>query len=254
MKDNKNILNQKIQKIKVRKLKKDFQAGYILAFSLIIVAITLGVTLSITRVISKELYFSRLIDYSKESYFAADAGLECAQYLDSTFRNSASGETIILNSTSSFSIDGKTEFENNLTNNIFTKSLDNSIGDSTGISPDNTKDIIESDIFCASDGSYNQMFSTFANNEKAVLDNLNAGTPLSSYNVSGDINHATTTFGLVLKDDADNPTSCILINYAKTRSASGLTSNWAITYTGYSSCNILDRNRVSRTIQRFSNN
>ena len=249
--------------INSQKKKNSLESGYILAFALIILGITLSITLGVTRIISKELFFSNLVNSSKEAYSAAAAGLECAEYLETTFKNATSGVSIIVNSTSSVIGKGKIIFENNLVNNIFVKSIDNPVSEITGIDgSSNDANIIAAKIFCASDGTFNQIFNTdinnngvkYADNSQDVLDNLNKDQDSkSSYNLIGDAANAITTFGLILKnknnDNNDEIVACALVKYEKFDN--GRKQN--ITSTGYSSCSSSDKTKVSRTLNRYIN-
>jgi len=250
--------------------KKNYlESGYILAFALIILGVTLSITTGVVRIISKELFFSNLVNSSKEAYAAAAAGLECAEYLDTTFRYSTTPDTsntntnvfsIIVNSTSSeIGVGGgKNIFENNLLNNIFVKSLDNNIGEITGIDGSyGDVDIITSQIFCASDGTFNQIFNTdtdnngnnYAETPEEVLGNLSQDQEsTSSYNLIGDSLNATTTFGLVLKNEDNEITTCALVKYEKFNNGKSQT----ITSTGYSSCSSKDKTKASRTLDRYT--
>lgn len=225
------------------------QGGYILAFTLIIMSILLIVSLSVSRIIAKEMYFSKLIELSKSTYFAADSGIECAKYLDSVFKDITFGNSIILNSTST--ADGNFDFINNANQYVFFSSstviLSTNITSPSGIycnSDDNTYN----QIF----GAYNQIFGAYASTPDAVENNLN--NELSSFNIVGDSTHATTTFGLILKDIDPNTgnikTRCALVVFYKERFsvATDTTVSFGIISTGYSNCDNQSRSRVSRTI------
>lgn len=228
-------------KIFLQKNKKR-DGGYILAFTLVIVSILLLVSLSVSRIIAKEMFFSKLVDMSKGAYFAADSGIECARYIDSNFRDLNTGDSLILNSTSTG--DGNYDFTTNATQNIFSAS--STVITSTGITS-------PAGIYCNSDDkTYNQIFATYAATPQAVETNLNKN--VSSFNVIGDGTSATTTFGLILKDTdpntGDQNIRCALIIFSKTQSSVATSSavSFGIISTGYSSCDSANRSRVSRTI------
>lgn len=214
------------------------QGGYILAFTLIIMSILLIVSLSVSRIIAKEMYFSKLIELSKSTYFAADSGIECAKYLDSVFKDITFGNSIILNSTST--ADGNFDFINNANQYVFFSS-------STVILSTNITS--PSGIYCNGD---NNIFGAYASTPDAVENNLN--NELSSFNIVGDSTHATTTFGLILKDIDPNTgnikTRCALVVFYKERFsvATDTTVSFGIISTGYSNCDNQSRSRVSRTI------
>ncbi len=223
------------------------ESGYILAFSLILIGVLLVVSLSISRIITKEIFFSQLIDNNRSAYFAADSGIECAYYLDNVLRDNSVGESLILNSKKTFNIND--DFVQNAANNVFfaTSSVISIASDLNNVS-------------CANDdNTYNKIFVQgvaadsrnfgIVDNKQAVIQNLN--NEVSSYSIVGDNNHATTTFGLILKGTSLN--RCVLIEFAKKKSdTSDTTESFSIISTGYSSCNSDNKSRVVRTIYRYS--
>ena len=241
--------------------KKD--PGYILAFTLIIMAILLIISLSVARIIIREVSYSRFIENGKSAYFAADSGLECAEYLDSNFKDDSVGASLIINSSLSTGPNsGKNDFENNMLENIFF-STSTVYTSHTNISNTDSISNIEKKIFCSSDGSYNQIFNVDVNNggtnyassisevEQNLIDLK------SSYNIVGDNSNATTTFGLIIKQlDADNNevNRCALVVFAKTRfsDATNTTTYFSVSSTGYSTCNGNQNSKVSRTLYRYS--
>lgn len=242
MKDN----NKNMSTINFSKTNKKRDSGFILAFTLIIVSILLLVSLSVSRIIVKEMFFSKLVELSKTTYFTADSGIECARYLDSNFKDLTIGNSLILNS--SPSSDGLSDFNTNASQNVFFAS--STVVSSTGLSS-------PSQIYCNSDDhTYNQIFGTYATTPQAVVTNLN--NQISSFNVVGNANNATTTFGLILKDIDPNTgeknTRCVLVIFAKEKSnfATSTAASFAIISTGYSSCDASNRTRVSRTISESS--
>jgi hypothetical protein len=230
-----------MSKIKIFITNKKRDGGYILAFTLVIISILLLVSLSVSRIIAKEMFFSRLVELSKETYFVAGSGIECAKYLDSNFKDLSLGISIILNATSTG--DGNNDFITNSSQNIFFST--STVITNTGISA-------PSDIYCNSDGTYNKIFGAYALTPQAVEDNLE--DELSSFNVIGDGINATTTFGLILKstdpNTGDNNVRCALVVFSKERTsvATDTTAYFEIVSTGYSSCDPGNRARVSRTI------
>lgn len=234
--------------MKDKKLKiniKQKEEGFILAFALIVVASVLMMAITLSNILNKELFFSRLVSNNHLAYNAADSGMECAIYLDSVFRDDFTGDSIILNNVMNTSAD--LYFLSNL-NNIFSAS--SSINSSL-------KSIDK--ITCANDdNTYNQIFNKDENNNSGfvssrnyVLDNLD--NMKSSYTLSGDILNATTTFGFIIKGE-NNENKCVIVDFYKERTNDqiNLTSYFAITSTGFSSCNKNDKSRVSRTIFRYS--
>jgi hypothetical protein len=231
-----------MSKIKIFRINKKRDGGYILAFTLVIISILLLVSLSVSRIIAKEMFFSKLIELSKATYFAADSGIECAKYLDSNFRDLTLGVSLILNSTSTG--DGNADFIINSSQNIFFAS--STVITSTGMTS-------PTDIYCNNnDGTYNQIFNTYALTPQAVEDNLK--NKLSSFNIIGDDTNATTTFGLILKstdpNTGDNNVRCALVVFSKQRTsvATDTTAYFEIISTGYSSCDPDNRTRASRTV------
>lgn len=233
----------KDKKLKINIRQKE--EGFILAFALIVVASVLMMAITLSNIMNKELFFSRLVSNNHLAYNAADSGMECAIYLDSVFRDDFTGDSIILNNVMNTSAD--LYFLSNL-NNIFSAS--SSINSSL-------KSIDK--ITCANDdNTYNQIFNKDENNNSGfvssrnyVLDNLD--NMKSSYTLSGDILNATTTFGFIIKGE-NNENKCVIVDFYKERTNDqiNLTSYFAITSTGFSSCNKNDKSRVSRTIFRYS--
>lgn len=238
MKDKNKIMTNK----NFLKINKKRDGGYILAFTLVIVSILLLVSLSVSRIIAKEIFFSKLVELSKTTYFAADSGMECARYLDSNFKDLSIGISLILNSTTTG--DGNFDFITNSNQNVFFAS--SSVVANTGITDPNG-------IYCNSDdGSYNQIFGTYASSQEAV--EINLSNQISSFNVQGDGTSATTTFGLILKNldpnTGDQNIRCVLVIFSKQKYsvATDTTMSFGIISTGYSSCDPNNRARVSRTI------
>jgi hypothetical protein len=228
----------------------NLNSGYILIFTLIVVAILLLISISVSRIITKEIFFSKLIDYNKSAYFAADSGIECAQYLDSIFQDKSLGISLILNSTSTS--DGEYDFHKNAAENVFF---------ATSTVPSYTN-ILSSDykekIFCASDGTYNKIFNdgAYVNTKEEVLTNLNQLR--STFNIVGDNLHATTTFGLVVQEvdpiTSDIVYRCVVVEFAKTKSqvSTSTSESFGIISTGFSSCREYDNAKVGRSIYRYS--
>ncbi|MBP9765812.1 MAG: hypothetical protein KBD12_01075 [Candidatus Pacebacteria bacterium] len=238
--------NNNFMNLFLKRSKRDVESGYILAFTLIIISILLISSFSVSRIMTKEIYFSKLIELSKSSYAVADSGIECAKYLDSNFKDDILGISLILNSTSTS--DGAYDFNTNASQNIFFSS--STVINKTGITS-------PSGIYCNSDDStYNQIFGAYASTPKAVENNLDNN--LSSYNITGDGTHATTTIGLIIKSEDPNTgdivSQCALVVFSKERYsvATDTTAYFGIISTGYSSCNSKNRARVSRSIFEFS--
>ena len=239
------------------KKENNLESGYILAFALIVVAILLTVSFSVSRIITKEIYFSKLLENSKTAYFAADAGLECAQYLDSVFKDDSVGISLVLNSVPTGS--GSQDFIDNATNNIFYAPTSTVFThNSSTFNPSDGVLINLGKISCASDGTYNNIFKNYTTSAQSVSDNLD--NSISSYNIVGDAGSATTTFGLIVRqvdpNTGDQLDRCALVEFTKTKSINpneNTTSYFSISSTGYSSCKSNDPSRVSRTIYRYSN-
>ena len=231
-------------KDRIKKNEKQ-EPGFILAFTLILVAVLLLMSVSTARIVAKEILFSELVDNSRNAYFAADSGIECAQYIDNVIRDDSMGISLIINSVNG---NPNPNFINNANNNIFfsTSSIINKVP---------SLDLVT----CASaDGVDNKIFTQNSDSKNAghalsrakVVENLT--NLLSSYYISGNTNNATTTFGLVLLGD-DGNYRCDIVDFAKVKnSGNELTNSFSIASTGYSDCNPLNRNRVVRTIYRYS--
>lgn len=253
MKD--KILNKKQKNNKT-------EPGYILIMTLVLSAVILSFALTIAKILEKEVLFSRMVANNREAYFAADSGLECAQYIDNVFRDNSRGVSLFLNRV--LTTTPKQEFENNALTNVFfsTSSIPNAVAYANNF---------KTTISCASrDGNYNQVFrdtnsgsfsSGFVANRNNVITNLS--NKQSSYTIVGDTTQATTTFGLVIREkDANNKdiNRCILVDFYKKYRPSAvlgqtlLTERYSIISTGYSSCDLNNKNTVSRTIFRYSSN
>lgn len=260
MKD--KILNKKHKNIKTKEVA---EPGYILIMTLVLSSIILSFGLTVATMIQKEIVFSRMVASNREAYFAADSGLECAQYIDNVFRDNSKGVSLFLNKiTPSTPLNPKKDFENNASVNVFFAS--SSIPEVSYYVGESFK----TKISCASNGDYNQIFSDletrsysagFVDNRDDVINNLlNKKT---SYSIVGDSTQATTTFGLVIREkDAENKDTfrCVVVDFYKKYSPSSipgqilLTEKYSIISTGYSSCDLNDKNTVSRTIERYSGN
>lgn len=222
--------------------------GFILAFALIVTAVLLTTALAVSRVVNTQLFFTKLVENSRGAYFAADSGMECAEYIDTVLRDLSLNQSIFLNA--KISGDINTDFVQNANTKVFFEgSTVRSIVDALN------------NVTCASDtGTENKIFTQapdnnnagLVSNRQAVIDNLNQEK--SSYTLVGDTTHATTTFGFVIKDEKIN--RCVLVEFAKTRYdvVTDATINYGILATGYSNCNPNDKSRVIRTIYRFNTN
>jgi hypothetical protein len=73
------------------KFKYGHSRGFVLPFTLLISAIILSIATSVSVILVKELYFSKLSRDSQTAYYAADNGLECAIMVDDTYVNPATG-------------------------------------------------------------------------------------------------------------------------------------------------------------------
>lgn len=65
--------------------------GFVLPLTLIICVIILTIATSISIILSKELYFSRLSRLSQIAYYAADNGLMCATVIDDQYYDQETG-------------------------------------------------------------------------------------------------------------------------------------------------------------------
>lgn len=233
--------------MKDKKLKiniKQKEEGFILAFALIVVASVLMMAITLSNIMNKELFFSRLVSNNHLAYNAADSGMECAIYLDSVFKDDFTGDSIILNNVKDSA------------DSYFLSNLNNIFNASSSINP-SLKSIDK--VTCANDdNTYNQIFNDenitdygFNPSRNDVLNNLN--NMKSSFTLSGDGFSATTTFGFIIKGE-NNENKCVIVDFYKKRitKENNITSYFAITSTGFSSCNKNDKSRVSRTIFRYS--
>lgn len=77
-------------KFKIKNLK--FQTrGFILPFAMMLSYVILIISMGISDILTKEMFFSFIGRESQIAYYAADAGLDCALYLDAAFVDSSSG-------------------------------------------------------------------------------------------------------------------------------------------------------------------
>ncbi len=65
--------------------------GFVLPLTLIVCVIILTIATSISIILSKELYFSRLSRLSQIAYYAADNGLMCATAIDDQYYDQETG-------------------------------------------------------------------------------------------------------------------------------------------------------------------
>lgn len=68
--------------------------GFVLPFTLVMCIIMLTISMGISIVLVKQLYFSRLSRQSDVAYSAADAGMMCATMIDDQYTESATGRGI----------------------------------------------------------------------------------------------------------------------------------------------------------------
>lgn len=61
------------------------QQGFVLPFTLLICAIMLLISLSISTILSKQIYFSNLARDSQTAYYAADNAMACTLAIDETY-------------------------------------------------------------------------------------------------------------------------------------------------------------------------
>lgn len=75
----------------LKKINIKSSRGFVLPFTLVVCVIILSVATSISIILVKELYFSKISRDSQIAYFAADNGLECAIVIDDTYTNPNTG-------------------------------------------------------------------------------------------------------------------------------------------------------------------
>ncbi len=246
-------MKDKILNKKINKRQTGTEPGYILIMTLTLSSIILSFALTVAKIIEREVIFSRMVANNREAYFAADSGLECAQYVDNVFRDNSKGIPLFLNRVTTTP---KADFESNALLNVFfaTTSIP------TTININNYKISI---ICSAKDNTYNRIFSDantnsfsagFVANRDLVINNLK--NKITSYSIVGNINQATTTFGLVIreKDPAGKDIfRCVVVDFNKqSLNNTTVTAKYSIISTGYSSCDLNNKNTVSRTIFRYS--
>lgn len=73
----KNNLIQKTKDLKTNK-----QKGFVALYAVLITSLILSMVIGISSISYKELVLSSYAKYSHYAFFAADTGLECAQYFD----------------------------------------------------------------------------------------------------------------------------------------------------------------------------
>ena len=84
--------------LKFFKNKKRGVKGFVLPFTLLICSVILSVATSISVILVKELYFSKISRESQVAYYAADNGLMCAVDIDDTYINPETGLGIFVSS------------------------------------------------------------------------------------------------------------------------------------------------------------
>lgn len=67
------------------KFKLKSSRGFVLPFTLLICVIILTISTTISSILTKELYFSKLSRESQTAYYAADNGLMCATSIDDSY-------------------------------------------------------------------------------------------------------------------------------------------------------------------------
>ncbi len=75
----------------LKKIRQTRTRGFVLPLTLIICVIILTIATSISIILSKELYFSRLSRLSQIAYYAADNGLMCATMIDDQYYDQETG-------------------------------------------------------------------------------------------------------------------------------------------------------------------
>ena len=79
-------MKQIFMKIQNKKTKKSNHfSGFVLPYTLFVCMIMILLTTSISTVLSKQLYFSRLARQSKEAFYAADNAVLCTTIIDETY-------------------------------------------------------------------------------------------------------------------------------------------------------------------------
>lgn len=68
--------------------------GFILPMAMLLCAIILTVSVGITTILAKEIFFSQLSRESQLAYYAADTALECASFIDDGYIDQTSGTGI----------------------------------------------------------------------------------------------------------------------------------------------------------------
>lgn len=69
----------------IKRIKKINTQGFVLPLTLIVCVIILTIATSISIILAKELYFSKLSRLSQIAYYAADNGLMCATTIDDQY-------------------------------------------------------------------------------------------------------------------------------------------------------------------------
>ena len=219
----KNFFKKYIEDVKNNSQKEN---GYILIFALILLVIIFSVSLTASKLVSKNLQAFRITENSKGAFFAADSGIECALYLDNTFTNTANGFSLLPNGS----------YNNNSLANYSTSLIFNSTSSLLAETIQNINDIQCSD---------NNIFYTSGVSLDAVSTELEK--EVSNYYVDFATDSATTTFGLIIKDGEYN--RCALVEVVKEKGdIDGLSKSIIITSKGYSDCDPQVDGRVVNTI------
>jgi hypothetical protein len=143
--------------------------------TLILTTLILTVSSGITTIVIKELFFSRLSRDSDLAYYAADAALECASFLNDTYVNS----------------DGSGLFENPVNDATATLTYINLKRQSESVPP-----LALTDIRCASVPIFDSTVTNFAVTNSLKSDGITP-SKLSTFSMQMDIGEGKTRCAIV---------------------------------------------------------
>ncbi len=111
----------KTKLFKIKLIKEQInKRGFVIPFSLLISTIILSISLGVSLILVKEIFFSKLNSDSLLAYYAADEALDCAIYLNNKYVTTGSG-----NSYGLFPHTNESEISNTLGLPIYGLSKDN---------------------------------------------------------------------------------------------------------------------------------
>lgn len=199
-------------------LNSSYRRGFILPFSMMLTYIILIISTGISTILVKEMFFSSIGRESQIAYYSADAGLDCALYLDGLFVDLDTGIGIFPynDDTSAWETSFVTKYSNFISN--------------------------LTDIKCANAEIFDPR-QDYSNYSAVSTDNLNP------------LNGVTSTFVLRMNNGSENfdraTAPCAEVSVEKKLAADGVLFRRIISR-GYNTCNKNSSRFVERAIVNVS--